>query len=345
MFPLSKNTLSHKSISKLCLVIPIALFIVFAFVLIIPGNPILLFGGNNNYFDTTSNFAYGQQQPKNQINSNITDSINTQNIPAKKVHVGDIDIAYKTFGKGDPILLINGYSQSMDNWDPILLERLASNHTVIIFDNRGIGNTTSGENSFFSIVQFANDTASLLDALEIKQIDVLGYSMGGIIAQELGLNHPDRVGKLIIYASTCGGKEFTISQDVINTLSNGTGTAMERIERLLHLFFPEEWRNENLNYLKDLPKTTETISNKTLDQQIEAIFNWTDVCSKLKNITQPTLVIVGTDDVIASPVNSLLITERIPGAWLVQMKGGGHGLMYQYPEEFSSILLTFLSTT
>ena len=75
---------SHRFFSKLCLVKPVALFIVFAFALIIPGNPILLFGGNNNYFDTTSNFAYGQQQPKNQISSNITDSINTQNIPVKK---------------------------------------------------------------------------------------------------------------------------------------------------------------------------------------------------------------------------------------------------------------------
>jgi pimeloyl-ACP methyl ester carboxylesterase len=330
--------------TKLCLVIPIALFIVFVveFVFIIPNN----IGNNNNYFGIPSNFAYGQPQPKNQMNSNnITNSLDIQSIPSKKVHVGDIDIAYKTFGKGDPILLINGYSQAMDNWDPTLLERLASNHTVIIFDNRGIGNTTSGEKRS-SIVQFANDTASLLDVLEIKQIDVLGYSMGGIIAQELALNHPDRVGKLIIYASTCGGgKEFIISQDVINTLANGTGSAMERIERLLHLFFPEEWRNENPNYLKEIPKTTETISNKTLDQQIEAIFNWTGVCSKLNNITQPTLVIVGTDDVIASPVNSLLITERIPGAWLVQMKGAGHGLMYQYPEKFSSILITFLSTT
>ena len=232
----------------------------------------------------------------------------------------------------------------MDNWDPILLERLAFNHTVIIFDNRGIGNTTSGEKGF-SMVQFANDTASLLDVLQIKQIDVLGYSMGGMIAQELALNYPDRVGKLIIYASTCGGKEFIISQDVINRLSNGTGSAMDRIERLVHLFYPEEWRNENPNYLKDLPKTTETISNKTLDQQTEAIFNWTGVCTKLKNITQPTLVIVGTDDVIVSPINSLLITERIPGAWLVQIKGGGHGLMYQYPEHFNKVLQTFLLTT
>lgn len=170
--------------------------------------------------------------------------------------------------------------------------------------------------------------------------------MGGIIAQELALNHPDRVGKLIIYASTCGGKESRPpSQQAINTLANGSGTAMDRRERLLPLLFPEKWRNENPNYLKDVPKTIETIPNKTLDQQIEAIFNWTGTCSKLKSIIQPTLVIVGTDDVLNPPANPILLTERIPAAWLVQMKAGGHGLMYQYPEKFSSILLTFLSTT
>ena len=335
---------SQESISKLWLVMPVPLFIVFVFILIIiPGNAILI--SNNNYFGTTSNFAYGQQQP-NQMNfNNITNSLDIQNIPSKKVHVGDIDIAYKIFGKGDPILLINGYSQSMDNWDPTLLERLASNHTVIIFNNRGIGNTTSGENRFFSIAQFANDTAGLLDVLEIKQADILGYSMGGFIAQELALTHPDRVGKLIIYASICGGNESILASQVINMLSNGSGTAMERIEKFLPLFFPEKWRNENPNYLERIPKTIETIPNKTLDQHTEAIFNWTGTCSKLKNITQSTLVIVGTDDVVTPPANSLLITERIPGAWLVQIKGAGHGLMYQYPEKFSSILITFLSTT
>src|SRR5919112_521747 len=334
---------SQESISKLWLVMPVPLFIVFVFILIIiPGNAILI--SNNNYFGTTSNFAYGQQQP-NQMNfNNITNSLDIQSIPSKKVHVGDIDIAYKIFGKGEPILLINGYSHSMDNWDPTLLERLASNHTVIIFNNRGIGNTTSGENRF-SIAQFANDTAGLLDVLEIKQADILGYSMGGFIAQELALTHPDRVGKLIIYASICGGNESILSSQVINILSNGSGTAMERIERFLPLFFPEKWRNENPNYLERIPKTIETIPNKTLDQHTEAMFNWTGTCSKLKNITQPTQVIVETDEVVTLPANSLLITERSPGAWLVQIKGAGHGLMYQYPEQFNKILQTFLSTT
>jgi pimeloyl-ACP methyl ester carboxylesterase len=345
--PLSRdNMLGHEYISKSCLlVMPVALFfVVFVFVLIItPSNAVLLI--SNNYFGSI-NFAYGQQQP-NQIDSNIiTNSPSIQNIPSKKVHVGDIDIAYKTFGKGDPIVLINGYSFAMDSWDPILLGKLAANHTVIVFDNRGIGNTTSGGEKEFSIGLFANDTAGLLEALKIRKADVLGWSMGGAFAQELALTHPNRVGKLIIHASFCGPEESVLpSQEVINVLTNGTGTAEDRIERLLPLLFPEEWRNENPTYLEDIPKTTETILNETLDQHIEGILNWAGTCNKLTNISQPTLVIVGTEDIFTPAANSLQITEQISGAWLVQMKGGGHGLMYQYSEQFSKIVETFLENT
>ena len=97
--------------------------------------------------------------------------------------------------------------------------------------------------------------------------------------------------------------------------------------------------------LRGIPKTTETISNQTLSHQLKAIVNWAGICNKLTNITQPTLVIVGTKDIATPPANSLQIMEQIPGAWLVQMKEGGHGLMYQYPEQFSKIVETFLENT
>jgi hypothetical protein len=198
--------LSHEFFSKLCLVIPIVLFIVFAFILIIiPGNAILLISSNNNYFGTTGNFAYGQQP--NQMNSNnITNSLDIQSIPAKKVHVGDIDIAYKIFGKGEPFLLISPSSSVMDAWDPSILRELSLNHTLIIFDNRGVGNTTTGSKPF-SIQQLANDTAGLLDALKIRKVDVLGYSLGSFVAQQLAVTHPEKVNRLILLAASCGGKE------------------------------------------------------------------------------------------------------------------------------------------
>ena len=198
---------NQESISKFWfLVIPLSLLVVvFGFlIIIIPSNAVLLISSNN--YLGISNFAYGQQEEQeNQITHDITtNSLNVQNISSKKVHVGDIDIAYKTFGKGDPIIMINGYSFAMDSWDPVLLRKLAANHTLIIFDNRGIGNTTSGDEKVYSIGLFANDTAGLLEALKISKADVLGWSMGGAIAQELALNYPDRIGKLIVYASFCG---------------------------------------------------------------------------------------------------------------------------------------------
>jgi pimeloyl-ACP methyl ester carboxylesterase len=278
----------------------------------------------------------------NQVNSNVKNTVNLHGIETKKVHVGDIDIAFKMFGKGNPILLINGFSAPLDFWDPILLEKLASNHTVITFDNRGIGNTTSGDKKF-AITQFANDTSGLMDALKIKKADVMGWSMGGMVAQELALLHPDKVGKLIIYASTCGGKETRPpSPEAMKVFANQSGTSQERLQKFLPLLFPEQWRMKYPNYYQNLPTTTEKVPNKTLDLQTEAIINWAGTCNRLNNMTQPTLVIVGTDDILTVPANSLLITENIPGAWLVQMKGGGHGLMLQYPEKFSNVVLTFL---
>jgi pimeloyl-ACP methyl ester carboxylesterase len=140
------------------------------------------------------------------MNANATNFVNVQNLPIKKVHVGDIDIAYKTFGKGEPILLISGSANVMDFWSPSMLQELSSNHTVIIFDNRGVGNTTSGSKPF-SIQQFTNDTVGLLDALKIPKADVLGFSMGSFVAQGLTLMHPEKVNRLILYAASCGGQE------------------------------------------------------------------------------------------------------------------------------------------
>ena len=94
----------------------------------------------------------------------------------------------------------------MDHWSSSVLQDLSSNHTVIIFDNRGVGNTTLGTKPF-SIQQFTNDTVGLLDALKIQKADVLRFSMGSFVAQGLTLMHPEKVNRLILYAASCGGQE------------------------------------------------------------------------------------------------------------------------------------------
>ena len=146
------------------------LSVIFLFVLIIPTSIIV----------TNTPLVYGQTNQTISDNANL---LNIQDIPAKKVHVGDIDIAYKMLGKGDPLLLFNGASDTMAAWDPSFLRSLSSNHTVIVFDSRGLGNTTAGSKPY-SIQLLANDTAGLLDALKIPKADVMGYSLGGFIAQQ-----------------------------------------------------------------------------------------------------------------------------------------------------------------
>jgi hypothetical protein len=177
-------------------------------IIIIPSSTILI--TTSNYFGTTTNFAYGQT---NQTNSNNANSLNIKNIPVKNVHVGDIDIAYKTFGKGEPFLLIGGLGTTKDSWVPptdpqagTFLKSLSTNHTVIVFDPRGIGNTTTGTKPF-SIQQLANDTTGLLEALKIQKADILGYSLGSFVAQQLAVTHPEKVNRLLLVAASCGGKE------------------------------------------------------------------------------------------------------------------------------------------
>ncbi len=147
---------------------------------------------------------YGQLDPV-KMNSNSTNAVNTHDIPLKKVHVGDIDVAYKMFGKGEPILLFNGASDGMDAWDPSFLTTISSNHTVIVFDQRGIGNTTVGSKPY-TYQTLANDSAGLLDAIKIPKADVMGYSLGGHIAQAFTISYPEKVNSVIIVASSCGGK-------------------------------------------------------------------------------------------------------------------------------------------
>jgi pimeloyl-ACP methyl ester carboxylesterase len=274
------------------------------------------------------------------------------NMPSHNVTVGDINIAYKQIGKPDakPIILITGSSATMDMWNPLLLEQLASaNYRVIIFENRGVGESTVGTKEF-SISQFANDTLGLLDALGISKADVLGWSMGGFIAQQLAVTNPDKVDNLILYATSCGGPNDRPTPDeVIQIGTNASMSQEERIQKLAPLFFaPASWFKVHPDYLNYFPfhayiQSKETVSQEIHRQQLDAAATWTGTCNALSSITQPTLVIVGTDDDPAR--DSLTLAEGIPGSWLIRIRDAGHGLMYQHPDVFNGILMTFLENS
>jgi pimeloyl-ACP methyl ester carboxylesterase len=175
---------------------------------------------------TNSSLIYGQT---NQTISDNADLLNIQDIPAKKVRVGDIDIAY--------YLLISGSGNVMDVWPTHFLKEVSTNHTVIIFDNRGVGNTTAGTRPF-SIGQFANDTIGLLDALGIQRTDILGFSMASFIGQQLTLTHPERVSRLILYGASCGGHEgIPQTQEVTMTMD----WSLRSASTYIHSYLDHYW--------------------------------------------------------------------------------------------------------
>ena len=326
---------NHESIRKLSFVMP--LFTAFAFVFIIPSNL------------GTTNLVYGQPD---QMTSNVTNSINIQNIPVKKIHVGDIDIAYKTFGKGDPILLISGASSDMNAWEPSTLRSLSSNHTVIVYDSRGVGNTTIGSKPF-SVQLLANDTAALLDALKIQKADVLGYSLGSFVAQQITVTHPEKVNRLILVASSCGGKGsipkqpqfLKLQSEITNKSLNNIPVSKEEIDTLLSASYGSGWIRLHPESVKNLP-TAQEVFSKVSPNSLRGQYNDHGACDELAKIAKPTLLITGSDDNDYVPHgNSLILAGKIPGAWLIQIKDAGHAVMAQYPDKINKILQTFLSTT
>ncbi|MFH2106547.1 MAG: alpha/beta hydrolase [Candidatus Micrarchaeota archaeon] len=245
------------------------------------------------------------------------------------VKVDDIQIAYKEFGTGEPVILIMGFSGTMDLWDTEFLKELSSHYKVIIFDNRGMGNSASSAKNF-SIELFADDTTEFMDALGIDHAHVIGWSLGTYISQELVLRHPEKVDKLVLYAGDCGGTETIMpTNEILTKLTDESGTAEERNLRMLDLLFPKKWLEEHPDPTEYFPNVTETSLPESINRQNQAWLDWEGTCSRLSKITQPTLLITGTEDVLTPPQNSEIMARLIPNSQLKMVTGGGHGLMYQ----------------
>jgi pimeloyl-ACP methyl ester carboxylesterase len=264
-------------------------------------------------------------------------------------------------GNGEPILLISGGSADKNAWDPSFISDLSSNHTVIVFDNRGVGNTTIGSKPY-TMEQLANDTAGLLDALKIQNANVLGYSLGSYIAQQLAITNPEKVSRLILAGASCGGKEsmskppefLNLQKEVVDKISNNVSISREENIELLNATLGAGWIRLHPESLENVtegkgffgsisPEAQEGQNN--IGHSWEAT-NWDGVCEELTKLAKPTLIITGTDDNYYQPhENSLILAEKIPGAWLVQIENAAHAVMDQYPDEIGKILHTFLSTT
>jgi pimeloyl-ACP methyl ester carboxylesterase len=260
--------------------------------------------------------------------------------------IGDVHICYRVSGEGDPLLLIRGFTASMEEWNPHFIEALSRKYRVLTFDNRGAGRTEAPPGEF-SMKLFADDTAGLMAALGIDGAIVLGESMGGMIAQELALNHADLVKKLILCCTFCGGEEAVFpSVEVIEEMSDREGTPEEIVRRGLHLLFPEDWISGHPDKVESVVEraTRFPVAEDNAERQFTAILGHSTY-QRLSHIACPTLVCCGSDDVIIPPENSRILASRIPLAEEIVFQGAGHGFIEQCGETFTKRLMRFIEET
>lgn len=258
-----------------------------------------------------------------------------------KVKVNDIQMFYEVHGEGFPLIMVMGFTGNTSWWDPRWIQTLSGKFKVIAFDNRGAGHTDMSDRKY-SIKLFADDTAGLMNALGIPRANVLGISMGGMIAQELVLNYPEKVKKLVLCSTYCGGaKSVQPSQEVLKALTPDRGTvSAEEVARMtIPLLFTEEFikNNPGAEELIMQQITKNPISNEALMRQVNAIMNF-DAYDRLSQIKVPTLVLYGKRDILIPPENGAILGKAIPKARLVSFENSAHGLIEETEEVLHTIL-------
>lgn len=260
------------------------------------------------------------------------------------VEIDGVTIAYRRTGQGPPLLVLNGFAATSNDWDPAFVDRLSSSNELILLDNRGIGSSTD-DGKPFEIGTLADDIAHVISALNFGCVNVLGWSMGGFVAQILGVRHPDRVSKLVLLSTDPGGADADpASPDVWRQLLDTSGTPHEQARRLLSLLFPGDLAESFYRQFGDIVAAARArLSPDLLKRQEAAMDAWHGTGNRLGKISVPVLVAAGAEDVVIPPSNALKLVNAIANAWLAQFPGGGHGFMAQYPRPLGDLINLFLA--
>ncbi len=274
-----------------------------------------------------------------------------QTAPTQYVEANGVRFAYRRFGKsgGVPLLFNMHFTGTIDHWDPAVTDGLAAGREVILFDNAGIGGS-SGEVPT-SIEGMAANAALFVKALGLARVDVLGFSLGGLVAQALTQAEHQLVRKLVLVGtgprSGEGMQSLTPEAQVIFG-----ATYAEPDHLWLKVFFTDSLASQAAGraFLKRFRQRTEDrdpeSNEKVAPAQLEALGKWgapqTNPFEYLKSIKQPTLVINGSNDVIIYTINSYILQQNLPNAQLILYPDSNHGSQYQYPERFAHQVGYFL---
>ncbi len=261
-----------------------------------------------------------------------------------RARINGIDMAYRVSGKGEPVVLIGGFGMTKEGWADQLVP-LEERFQVITFDNRGAGESTVPVEPF-TIDDMADDTVGLLDYLGIDAAYFFGVSMGGLIAQMLALDYPDRVRKAVLGCTSHGGRHAVQPKpEVMEVLASVAAvgvSAEEAARRRLPILFSDR-------FLREEPGKVETFVERSIRYQptpqgatgqMRAL-SFFNVKRRLGEIRCPVLVMTGSEDRMMPPENAGLLVEGISGAELYIVKGAGHSFFLESPEVVIRVLIDF----
>ncbi len=225
-----------------------------------------------------------------------------------------------------------------------MIRGLAKNFKAIVFDNRGAGRSEMSDR-LYTIELLADDTAGLMEALKISRAHILGISMGGMIAQELVIKYPEKVEKLVLCSTTCGGpKSIAASQEVLDVLTTDVSklSAKEVATKIIPFCVTEDFLVDNPGLIEVVTRQIlrAPISKEAYRRQLNAIIKF-DTYGKLSQIKAQTLVLHGKRDMLVPPENGLILAKAIPNARLVTFEKSAH-LLVEDMEEVANTITEFL---
>jgi pimeloyl-ACP methyl ester carboxylesterase len=275
-----------------------------------------------------------------------------QTAPTQFVEANGIRFAYRRFGKtaGVPLVFNQHFTGTMDHWDPAVTDGFAGDREVILFNNAGVSSSSGEVPTTFE--KIGAHAVAFIKALGLTKVDVLGFSIGGFVAQEITLQAPDLVRRLVLVGTgPRGGESMATLTPEAQEIFGATYDDPDHLWLHVHFTQSEQSQAAGRAFLKRFRLRSENrdpeVKGTVAPAQIEAIGKWGAPQDKpfeyLKSIHQPTLVVNGGKDVIIYSVNSFILQQHLPNAQLILYPDANHGSQYQYPKRFVQHVSLFLS--
>lgn len=276
--------------------------------------------------------------------------VSWKNVPTRTIAAGGIEFAYRELGHdnpGTPVVFLVHLAAVMDNWDPRLVDGFAARHRVVVFDNRGVGASSGSPAS--SMEQMAKDAITFIKAMGFEQVDLFGFSMGGMVAQEIALMEPQLVRKMIITGTGPAGGAGISKVARVTYLDMVRGW-LSRQDPKQFLFFtrtPSGIR-AGKEFLARLQERSENrdkeITIRALQAQLKALRSWgSKQPVDLSRVYQPVLVANGDSDRMVPSRNTYDLARRLPNSELIIYPDSGHGAVFQFHADFVPKALEFLA--